>query len=130
MAATRRLLAVLLMCASVAALRLPAAQAVVSTPTHNAHASRHARRTSMVDQVEEVLTPEEQEQAWKDKETRLARIAAVNAGQVAGGQSFAGKAFSIAILFGVFAAAIYIGDPQNCEFLPAAKADTCMAQGN
>ena len=71
---------------------------------------------------------EEQEDARKEKEARLARIAAVNAGQVTGGQSLLGKASTVLILIGVLVAALYIADPNNCEFLPTTKGDTCMAQ--
>ena len=147
-----RLTVVLVVVASAAALRLPAAQAVAFAPTRHALAPRHAR-TCMVDEVDEVddveevaggifkfkrkpegeetsalPTPEELEQARQEKEIRLARIAAVNAGQVTVGQSLPGKAFTVVLLIGVFGFLVgTVGDPQNCEFLPTTK-DTCMAR--
>ena len=73
-------------------------------------------------------TPEELEQARLEKEDRLARIAAVNKGQVTVGASLPGKAFTVVLLIGVFAALVLVvGDPQNCEFLPTTK-DACMAR--
>jgi len=70
----------------------------------------------------------EQEQARREEEARLARIAAVNKGQVTGGESLLGKAFTLVLLVGVFAALILVvGDPQNCQFLPTTK-DYCMAR--
>ena len=70
----------------------------------------------------------EQEQAQREEEARLARIAAVNKGQVTGGESLLGKAFTLVLLAGVFAALILVvGDPQNCQFLPTTK-DFCMAR--
>merc|ERR1719424_514067 len=71
---------------------------------------------------------EELEQARQEKEDRLARIAAVNKGQVTVGASLPGKAFTVVLLIGVFAALVLVvGDPQNCEFLPTTK-DACMAR--
>ena len=71
---------------------------------------------------------EELEQARREEEARLARIAAVNKGQVTGGESLLGKAFTLVLLVGVFAALILVvGDPQNCQFLPTTK-DFCMAR--
>ena len=71
---------------------------------------------------------EELEQARREEEARLARIAAVNKGQVTGGETLLGKAFTVVLLAGVFAALILVvGDPQNCQFLPTTK-DFCMAR--
>ena len=156
----RELILLALLCAPVAALRLPAA--ALASRTHRLLAARHAA-TRMADEAEEMkvedflalATPEEQEQAKRDKEARLqargagegdasdeleqeqarreeearlARIAAVNKGQVTGGESFLGKAFTLVLLAGVFAALILVvGDPQNCQFLPTTK-DFCMAR--
>ena len=159
------ILAFALTSAPVAALRLPAARTAAFAPTHHPRAARHAS-TCMVDEAEEMIvddflalaTPDELEQARKDKETRLqargaataaagegdapeeleqarqekeerlARIAAVNKGQVTAGASLPGKAFTVVLLIGVFAALILVvGDPQNCEFLPTTK-DVCMAR--
>ena len=161
----RELILLALLCAPVAALRLPAA--ALASRTHRLLAARHAA-TRMADEAEEMkvedflalATPEEQEQAKRDKEARLqargagegaagggdasdeleqeqarreeearlARIAAVNKGQVTGGESLLGKAFTLVLLAGVFAALILVvGDPQNCQFLPTTK-DFCMAR--
>ena len=161
----RELILLALLCAPVAALRLPAA--ALASRTHRLLAARHAA-TRMADEAEEMkvedflalATPEEQEQAKRDKEARLqaraagegaagegdasdeleqeqarreeearlARIAAVNKGQVTGGESLLGKAFTLVLLVGVFAALILVvGDPQNCQFLPTTK-DYCMAR--
>ena len=161
----RELILLALLCAPVAALRLPAA--ALASRTHRLLAARHAA-TRMADEAEEMkvedflalATPEEQEQAKRDKEARLqargagegaagegdasdeleqeqarreeearlARIAAVNKGQVTGGESLLGKAFTLVLLVGVFAALILVvGDPQNCQFLPTTK-DFCMAR--
>ena len=167
----RELILLALLCAPVAALRLPAA--ALASRTHRLLAARHAA-TRMADEAEEMkvedflalATPEEQEQAKRDKEARLqaraagegaagdgdgaagegdaseeeleqarreeearlARIAAVNKGQVTGGETLLGKAFTVVLLAGVFAALILVvGDPQNCQFLPTTK-DFCMAR--
>ena len=164
----------LMLSAPVAALRLPAARTAAFAPTRHSLAPRHAS-TCMAEEAEDMqvddflalATPEELEQARKDKEARLqergarlfqlktppapvaagegdtpeelelarqekeirlARIAAVNKGQVTAGASLPGKAFTVVLLAGVAAALVLVvGDPQNCEFLPTTK-DVCMAR--